>query len=260
MSTVSSKANYTNKDIVFVYNSRIDEYDMKSAGFSVIKQNGLLPPEEISRLERMEKQARNIEIGKIRGSNYKFSRSMAQGVRTVMQSFISTNNIKDEKIISIKNDAVFVLDTPISVTSIDGIDFVLKNSYSSFLNMNNIEFYYKNGVMDIKGLSDSTKSNQHNFLLDHIRALIFLKESGSRDSMIRTCSQYNTKYLNRTLPIQHYEELTSQGGFMISDADDSTYYTNIWYELADEQMKPFIDISYNYLRYILPFTKILLAE
>lgn len=70
MMSISSKANYTSKEILFVYNSRIDEYDMKSAGFSIIKQNNLLPAETIHQLERLDKQTRNIEIGKLRGKDY----------------------------------------------------------------------------------------------------------------------------------------------------------------------------------------------
>jgi hypothetical protein len=257
MMSISSKANYTSKEILFVYNSRIDEYDMKSAGFSIIKQNKLLPAETIRQLERLDKQTRNIEIGKLRGKDYALSKGMARGIRSTMEDFIKNNKIDDSSIISIKNDAVFILDTIPSITTVNGINFVKKNSYTSFLNLNRVEFYYSENSSDIKGLGPGIQSRQGPYLLNHIIQLIRTKESSSNSSIIKQCAEFDRKYLNKLLPIQYYEELSSQGGYKISE-DGNT--TDMFYTLPDEKMKPFIDITYNYLNYILPFKKILVNE
>ena len=57
--------NYINPNIRFIRNEYIVEYDMKEAGFSIIKEFNLLPISHIQRLQFMDNKTRHIEIGKM---------------------------------------------------------------------------------------------------------------------------------------------------------------------------------------------------
>ena len=46
---------YLNKNLSYIKNVSIVEYDIKSAGFSVIKEKKLLPEKVITKLEGMKK-------------------------------------------------------------------------------------------------------------------------------------------------------------------------------------------------------------
>ena len=59
---------YLNKNLSYIKNVSIVEYDIKSAGFSVIKEKKLLPEKVITKLEGMKKEDRNIAIGKYQKS------------------------------------------------------------------------------------------------------------------------------------------------------------------------------------------------
>ena len=70
------KSNWFNPKIEYLFNSLIYEYDMRNAGFSIIREFGLLPSSEILRLEKLEKSIQTIEIGKLMGNNKQFYSSL----------------------------------------------------------------------------------------------------------------------------------------------------------------------------------------
>ena len=57
------KHNYLNKDIEYLISREIIEYDIKSAGFNLIKQYKLLDDAKILHLESLSKKQRQITIG-----------------------------------------------------------------------------------------------------------------------------------------------------------------------------------------------------
>ena len=56
---------YINENDPFLFNTEIIEYDMKDAGFSLIKEYKLLDKKTIDRIEKLEKKRRHITIGKM---------------------------------------------------------------------------------------------------------------------------------------------------------------------------------------------------
>ena len=56
------KHNYLNKNIRLIVNEKLTEYDIKDAGFNIIKRDKLLDYKMIKKLELMNKQDRNIYI------------------------------------------------------------------------------------------------------------------------------------------------------------------------------------------------------
>ena len=256
MSTpIKLKANYTNPTIQLLYNTTITEYDMVDAGFSIIKKFGLLPQEKIDFLTRLTKKERNIAIGKLRGTDYTLSRSMAVNLRNIMAEFITINNIDDDHIISIKNDAVFVFESSVNSLDISGMKFSAKNVYTSYTYLNRVEFYYSEKNMDIKGFGPDLIKHQGKFMVEYFRRMLRMKESLSTDTILRECNIFNGKYLGRKLPLEYYYELTSLGGYKLIS---SLTTQDVFLDQVTADMLHDIDISYNYLNFILPLTKMLI--
>ena len=65
MINVLLKSNWTNKEIKYLKNVSIVEYDLQSGGLNIIKQFKLLPQEKINQLESFDKEKRNIAVGKL---------------------------------------------------------------------------------------------------------------------------------------------------------------------------------------------------
>ena len=66
--------NWTNRNIPFVVNRPIIEYDMRRAGLSVIKEFELLPQDKIQKLDEMEKHKSDVTIDKMRKKDKDFSK------------------------------------------------------------------------------------------------------------------------------------------------------------------------------------------
>ena len=65
MSDLYKKTSWTNPNIIYLFNSTIYEYDIKSAGLSISKFFNLLPEETIEKLEAMPKHKRVVAEGKL---------------------------------------------------------------------------------------------------------------------------------------------------------------------------------------------------
>lgn len=143
---------YINKDINFIINNPIIEYDMISAGLSVIKESKALNVRTIESLELMEKQKRNIEIGLLQRDNVKLVEAMVNGFAEARRNFITANDVKDNDIIAVRKDAIFTTKY-CNVLSFNHIQFDIKNEYTSFVRFpNSIEVYLRYPEIDTKGL------------------------------------------------------------------------------------------------------------
>lgn len=102
--------------------------------------------------------------------------------------------------------------------------------------------------MDVKGISKLASEKQENYILKDICSFIRSWEKVSSETMYSLLVSYRKKYLNRELPIETYRELDS-GMFRIK---------NYVAENVGNDLKGDIDISQNYMNYILPLIQILL--
>ena len=244
MSIVQQKSNYTNKNILYLKNVSITEYDLKSGGFNVIREFKLLPEDKIKLLETYEKDKRNIVIGKIQAKSSKLSKEMVEGFGKARTKFVELNRIPDENILSIKKDALFL----INCNNIQGkvgeyLEFRMKNKYSSYMRLNNKEFYFSPFEdLEVKGLSDECKEKQKDYLLKDINMFLNQNEKIPPEMLFNNLKKYRSNYLERKLPIETYRNLdTGVFNFGNFDLDD-----------IDESFLTDLDISYNYINYVLP--------
>lgn len=248
---IAEKTNYLNKDILYLKNTNITEYDLKSAGFTVIKYKKLLPADEIAELEKLEKYERNVRIGKRILQYPNISEEIINTLAEIRKDFVILNNIEADDILSIKKDAFFLIKkTPSNLVVKDVFKFVPKETYTSYINLNGKEFYYSafNGKLDIKGFPEETKQKQENFLFKDIKRLLAVSEKVSSDSLFNLLKTYRSKYLNRQLDKEVYRDL-GNSMFHIGEYQ---------FENIEDHLLKDVDISQNYIAFLLPFFKLLL--
>lgn len=206
-----NKQVWLNPNIEYLFDQDIIEYDMRDAGFSLIKQYKLLPEEIIRRLSGIEKHQRHIEVGKIQGKDKEFSKALSNKFAEIRKLFIESNKLTDDEIISVKKDAIFTIGF-CSKTKFGGILFNQKNHYSSYIrfpNVRDLEIYYSSDNIDIKGMSDSTVNRHRLYMLEFIRKIIDMIESNN-SSVKRYIINFIGEYKNRELDETFYLEFNNK--------------------------------------------------
>lgn len=197
-----SKSTWLNPNLEYLFDAEIIEYDMRDAGYSLVKEYQLLPREEMIKLEALGKgETRHIAIGVLQRDNKEFSKTLSQKFADIRAIFISANGITDDRIISVKKDAIYTIGVCKKV-KFGGIIFASKNTYSSYIrfpSLQNLEIYYSDGKIDIKGMGESAENRHRLYMIEFIRKVIRMIESKDRQTkrfLMRFIDQYKTRELD----------------------------------------------------------------
>jgi len=247
------KHNYLNKNIEYLINTEITEYDIKSAGFNIIKRYKMLSDDIIERLESMDKKRRQISIGLYQKNDPDFKEELNAKFVEVRKIFFEANELHDDEVLSIKKDAVITL-KKCHNTTFDNIEFVDKNNYTSYFYINKYEFYVNDKQLDLKGISDSKLELHKKYMIDFLYKIFRLFETNSNKKyIIDNLREFISFYKDKRLHIGYYRELNNDSLFKID-----TLLANEFKGLEHTKSLDRIDISYNYLKYIVPIMNILL--
>lgn len=201
-----SKMTWFNPDIEYVFNVDIIEYDIRDAGFSIIKEYRLLPEYKIQELERMGKGIeRHIAVGKLQGANKEFSKALSDKFAEVRGMFIDANDVVDSDIISVKKDAFFIIGTRKNL-NFGCIEFAAKNRYTSYIRFagaDNAEIYYADSQVDIKQIGESGVNKHRLYMVEFISDMIRLIESKNPRAK-RVLMNFIMKYKAGELDEEYY--------------------------------------------------------
>jgi len=207
-----SKSTWLNPNIEYLFGDEIIEYDMRDAGFSLIKQYRLLPDAMIRELSALPKGIeRNTKVGLIQRDDKEFSNALLKKFAEIRKIFIETNQLTDDDIISVKKDAIFTVG-PVKRTHFGGIEFAQKNLYSSYLRfpgINDLEIYYSSDRMDIKGMGDQAIGRHRLYMYDFIRTTIGMLEDNS-SRVKRHLMKFVSDYKAHELEDAYYLEFNAQ--------------------------------------------------
>jgi len=161
---LAMKSSYIDPTIEFLYGFSpylIREYDMTSAGLSVIKDRKLLSPEDISMLSAMPKLERNIVVGKIRAKDPEFSKELTRGIRESVRNFLQENDYSDENLLAINNDSVTVMEHRTIVPRLDfgEVHFRRAEEYAGYLRLNRFTVFVNKDLrsLKIKGVGENAR-------------------------------------------------------------------------------------------------------
>lgn len=205
------KTTWLNPNIEYLFDDTIIEHDLRDAGFSIIKQYKLLPESKIRELEALGKGIeRHIIIGKIQGEDKEFSKALSNKFAEIRSLFISANNLDDNKILAVKKDAIYTIGE-CNKTRFGNLEFARKNVYSSYIrfpNIQNLEIYYSEDNIDIKGMSDSSVNRHRLYMLEFIREIISLLEMRDPKAK-RIIKRFISEYKNHRLDEEYYIEFNN---------------------------------------------------
>jgi len=236
---------YTQK-IDYIINSIINEYDMKRAGFNLSIYYGLLDDNIIKYLSLLPKDEQTRRIGLIRRDDRDFNKRLSKAFKDMRERFFIDNNIQEKHVLSIKKDAIFLINKTCDKTTYRNIEFILKNKYTSFHRFDKMEFYYKNNnrKLDVKGIKDEKLILHKKYMLSFLKDVFHTLEVSSNERVIYRIKKFASQYKTRMLSKEYYRELNSDSAFSLMVND-----TNI---KAIEYIDGYdIDYSYNYMTYIL---------
>lgn len=253
---------YLNKNIPFLFNRVIIEYDLKSANTSLCKEYNLLPKEEIDKIEKKNKKGRVVTIGLLQKKDKKFKEALKLAFIDIRKRFFIDNNIKDEDILSIKKDAIFCL-KEVQYTDFGKCKFVKKNVYTSYMYLNKLEFYYNSkgislgdgGIIDVKGIDDEIVKKHQDFMLKFFKNAFKHFESSDQKTIFNFLKRFIDKYKNLELEVGYYREFDQNGIIRLNDSDET--YDDVIF-IPYEHKQEHINIDYNFFNILLPIVNMLL--
>lgn len=268
-----SKSSWTSP--VDLYIGEIMEYDMSDGGFSIIQEEKLLPPSEISRLTKLPKGfERNDAVGKLKYSKDPsikgIGKLLEQKFREYRIWFGEANHIDESDIFSIKRDAVFLTRPAFILTKGQYITFKEKNVYDIYCLLGKdplvtnlseryrtYEVYYHSYSKNlaVKGISDELLPLHENGILELLRKYLKYMVRFDIKGAIKYIVDVIDKYKKFELPIDYYREFNSQSAFVMQ-IDGKGFLT----EQSDPSMLPYMDIRYNFNCILVPLLNLASLE
>ena len=220
-----SKSTWLNPNIEYLFNDDIIEYDIHDAGFSLIQQYQLLPPEKIKELERIPRGIqRHIQVGVLQRDDKEFSKRLTDKFTEVRALFMMMNQLKDDSIISVKKDAIYTIGK-VKRTTFGKVKFMEKNHYSSYIrfpDITNLELYYGENGIDVKGMGDAAVNRHRLYMLEFLRKTI--KSIEQQDSSVkRKFMRFFNQYKFDELDEEFYIEFNN----ISRDQNKLFNYTNL---------------------------------
>jgi hypothetical protein len=241
------KHNYVNRNLVYLKNNIIREYDMVNAGINILHHYNVLSDEEYKNLNEMDKLSKNIVVGKFLKKNPDINESLMNEFINIRKELFEINGINDDDILSIKKDAVFIINKRLNKLKLNE-DFIFqeKNKYAGYINIDRKEFYYNvdKREFDIKGYSDFIKKFHKNYLFKELEELLYLDMINEKNMVFEKLIQLKYDFLERNLDKGYYLDITQ--GKYIFNAIGSMYGLDD----MDDNLKPYCFINNN-LNFIL---------
>lgn len=230
----------------YIKSGIIKEYDIKAAGLNMLIAANLLSEEQVKYYNNLEKKRRNIELGLLQKDRM-YSKAISENLKKYRKLFFEANEIDENKVLSIRRDAIFIINSRIKHTKFDNVEFVSKNRYSSYYQINKCDFLYskKDDILHVKGIDDAILEYQEKYMLKFMRKLFGLNEISNK-SACNYLYEFADKYRHKQLNKEYYRDLNT-GLFRLKKVKINGNNIGI----VDAHMED-IDIRYNYMNVIIP--------
>lgn len=218
LSNLYKKHNFLNKNIKYIKNNVITEYDMKEAGFNLLKRINTFNNEELVYLESLTKEKRTIAIGKYLKNHPNVNKILMEEFVKARKVFFELNNISDNEVLSIKKDAIFLINKKCAYTKIDNyIEFRPKHNYTTFINISNNEFYFNSYTkeLDVKGLPEESKKHHQDYLFKELKKFLLLDSKGERKLLIEELLYFKNDFVCNNLEDGYYFDIY-KGSYLIN--------------------------------------------
>ena len=250
--------NYTS-EISYLNNVFIYELDIQKANINILFSKGMIDQSIYEFLYNSERMVRQVYIGKLQ-RNAVVSNVLKQGIIEAKKNLFEANDIKDYEVLSIKNDAVFIIGRIPSITEFGIIKFIPKNMYTGFYKVLNYEFYYfynsisKEEYLHVKGISDANIKLHENYFYQFLKDLFYTIQCNGVEIALRLIKTFYFQYINLELPVGYYRKFDSMSNYQFRVRTEIG--TGFTIDEAGEDQKSLLDINDN-LRILIELQKIL---
>lgn len=253
------KINYS-ADIKYLTNTIIYEYDISKANINVLYSKGVITKDVYDYLYSSNRMVRQTYIGKLQRDDKNIVNILKAGIIEAKKALFEANNIQDYEVLSIKNDAVFIINRRLSNTKFGLIEFKEKSKFTSFCKFDNLEIYYYYNtfstleIIEVKGISDDKIKYHENGMLQIIKDILYMLQINGVEAAMRMLKDYYLDYITLKLPFECYRKFNA----------DSTYHfkynpasgTGFDADHLPSDCINYIDITYN-ISILLELQKIL---
>lgn len=243
---IYSKTNYISP--IGSYRGYIKEYDLSKANISALLYYKAIDKKLYDYLANSEKQFREVYIGNMIKKNPDMYTIINNGIVEAKRLLFDTNNIKEENVLAIHNDAVYIMSEKDLRCEFGLLKFRVKNIFTFYMKtLNGIQLFYRfdrennNDIIDVKGIGDDTLYKHQQLFLEFLMDIFYNIENSNILDTIGIYNQYVDAYLHRNLPIENYREFNASNMFRIT-AGDQMYLLP---ELNDNYISA-VDINFNY--------------
>ena len=239
------RSDYT-ANISYLHNTLIYELDIHKANISILLSKGLISQNLYDALYNAERTKRQVFIGRLQ-KNPSIALALKEGIREAKRLLVETNNIQDFEILSIKNDAVYVIGRMPQITKFGLIDFRCKNVYTGFYKVQNLELYYLYNTIDksenlsVKGINDDKLVQHNDYMIRYLKDLFYTIQCEGIEQAIRLHKKFYLKYINKDLDIGFYRRFRSTSDYYLV----VTTQTGVGFSTENDYMPELVDISHN---------------
>lgn len=237
----------------------IYEYDIKQANINMLYSYGKISYETYMMLSNSTKEYREITVGKMIAYYDELYSTINDGIKESKKRFMISNNLKNENIVRISNDAVYVISPyPLKNTEFQlnpninhKIKFACKNHFNCFVHLFDVLLFMdfiddENINVDIKGLGKL--SYLHEPFISFLSEIFFYKQRANKNIVIQKYMEFYNAYINFDLDISYYRELNSASLFRFkSNNNTEGRILNIFPNIYEKSLKKEdLDIGYNF--------------
>lgn len=238
-------------NVPYIINTFIREYDMSKANINVLKSSGAIDESKYQYLCQADRMVRQTAVGNMIRENKEIAKILKRGIHDAKRQLFEANDIEDWEVLSIKNDAVFVIGKELTQTQFgDYYKFTNKNTYTVFLRLEDLEIYYYdqfiNGQLsisiDVKGINDSLLPFHQFGMIDLICDVCYkLQRENIEDTLSYVAEMYDA-YVNRRLPIDYYRNFDNKSKYSFISR-----FSVFLMDTVPLEYLPYVDINRNLL-------------
>lgn len=247
--------------ISYLVNTFIYELDIQKANISILYWKKVIDKKTYDYLYNAERMVRQVYIGKLQRDS-KVANILKDGIIEAKRVLFEANNIEDYEVLSIKNDAVYIIGRLPQNLEFGLIKFIPKNTYTGFYKLTNLElYYYYNGMiqeekLDVKGIGDSNLCKHELYFYKFLKDLFFTLQTKPLKVSIDILKQFYMQYITLSLPIEFYRPFNVTSEYKLNIATNIVH-TGFILDSINDNMKPLLDISVN-LNHLVNLQKILM--
>lgn len=236
--------------INYIISEYIREYDIRKANINILLYKGLINQKQYDHLYNLPREKREITVGCMQRDNKVINEGLSKGFGEMRKMFYEANDIHEHEILSVKKDAIFLINKIASNTKFGNVEFIEKNLYTSFYQWDKLELYYlydsitHKEKLDIKGMSDNVIELHKPYMIDLLMYIFGSAQENPSREVVSLLSNISSQYLTGQLGVNYFREFNNRSLFRtkINIMGERMYLTCLD---SNTQIKD-IDPSYNY--------------